>query len=119
LIAIDFDLNPGTVTLSFDEAVNLTTFQLDQLSFAEEMVDIADATDFSPSKSSGPATVAEVPYMECFICNRKYHVESEVRVAIIRGFLSSASTRRNCLTVYSKKTQFALSGTQISLIKCI
>ena len=45
---------------------------------------------------SGPATVAEVPNMECFICNRKYHVESEMRVAIIRGFLSSASTRRNC-----------------------
>ena len=52
MIAFDFDLNPGTVTLSFDGAVNLTTFQLDQLSLAEEMVDIADATDFSPSKSS-------------------------------------------------------------------
>jgi len=39
LIAFDFDLNPGTVTLSFDEAVNLTTFQLDQLSLAEEMVE--------------------------------------------------------------------------------
>ena len=63
---------------------------------------------------SGPATVAEVPYMECFICKRKYHVEAEMRVAIIQGFLSSDSTRRNCKTVYSKKTQFALSGTQIS-----
>ena len=45
---------------------------------------------------SGPATVAEVPYMECFICKRKYHVEAEMRVAIIQGFLSSDSTRRNC-----------------------
>ena len=51
LIAFDFDLNPGTVTLSSDEAVNLT-FLLDQLTLAEEMVDIADATDFSPRKSS-------------------------------------------------------------------
>ena len=45
---------------------------------------------------SGPATVAEVPYMECFICKRKYHVEAEMRVAIIQGFLLSDSTRRNC-----------------------
>jgi len=45
---------------------------------------------------SGPATVAEVPYMECLICKRKYHVETEMRVAIIYGFLSSDSTRRNC-----------------------
>ena len=52
MIAFDFDLNPGTVTLSFDGAVNLTTLQLDQLSLADEMVDIADATDFSPRKSS-------------------------------------------------------------------
>ena len=48
------------------------------------------------ARNSGPATVAEVPYMECFICKRKYHVEAEMRVAIIQGFLSSDSTRRNC-----------------------
>jgi len=36
------------------------------------------------------------PYMECFICKRKYHVEAEMRVAIIRGGLSSNSTRCNC-----------------------
>ena len=52
LIAFDFDLNAGRVTLSFDEAVNLTTFQLDQLTLAEEMVDTTDAIDFSPYNSS-------------------------------------------------------------------
>jgi len=52
LIAFDFDLDAGRVTLSFDEAVNLTTFQLDQLTLAEEMVDTTDAIDFSPYNSS-------------------------------------------------------------------
>ena len=39
LVAFDFDLDMGTMTLSLNEAVNITTFQLGQLTLAEEMVD--------------------------------------------------------------------------------
>ena len=52
LVAFDFDLNMGIMTLSFDEAVNITTFQLDQLTLAEEMVDTIITIDFSPYNGS-------------------------------------------------------------------
>ena len=52
LVGFDFDLNMGTMTLGFDEAVNTTTFQLGQLTLAEEMVDTVITTDFTPNNSS-------------------------------------------------------------------
>ncbi len=52
LSTFDFDLNVGVMTLGFDEAVILSSFQLGELVLSEEVVDTTDVEDFSAFSSN-------------------------------------------------------------------
>ena len=51
LSGFDFNLNDGTMTLRFDEAVDLTSFILSEVILAEAEVDTTDVRDFSVTNS--------------------------------------------------------------------